>query len=141
MDKFSHIESDPYVAVELNAAFLCSISSETINHYAGLFIDSTRIQMIIKNNFSPQTRRYYNPHHIVRPYNALDESFSAQLSTGEKIECRYIQMTPISGQIQARALIHQEKYFLPLPIPQENFFILRNFHEKFSSLNPIAKSK
>lgn len=137
MDKFSYIEPDPLVRLELNAAFCLSIDSKIINHYAGLFVDPSKIRMIIKKKCSPQIRRYYDSHHGVQSYNALDEDFTAQLSSGEKIECHYFQLTPASGRIQARVLVDHRHCFAPLPIPQNNFFILKDFHEKSQTNNTL----
>ncbi|CAN5139596.1 hypothetical protein BH09DEP1_BH09DEP1_7760 [soil metagenome] len=122
--KFTHILPDSRVNLELNVA-LYRMPCSVINKYAGLTINPSRIQTIKKNAHS-QLKTYCDSFKNVCTFFAVDETYTAQLLTGETIECRYIQMKPDSGEIQARAIVGELQY--PLPISNNNFFVLRKFH-------------
>lgn len=115
-NKYKHIEPSKIVGMELTLALLSGVCPEIINTYAQFTLNPFSITHIRKMPSVPPTYKQF--------FRCENESYEAQLVSGQKVICEYIQTGIESGEIRSCILLGEKE--TPLPIPQDNFFILRS---------------
>lgn len=124
-NKYKHITPSTFAIDEINLAILAGISFETINRCGEFMLDPALIAHIAKLPcLSAQYKKVTNKRQL---YLSENEGYEANLITGEKVVCEYLQRDIESGEIRACILVGQKE--IPLPIPSDNFFTVKTYFE------------
>ena len=111
MDKYKNIKPDSLALKLLIVAKALECYPETIDWCGKLLVNPKEI------NYSGSS------------ITESSEVYTAQLSSGNKVFCIYFPTGQYAGQIWA-SIDRLASYAHALPIPQQNFFILKSHHEE-----------
>lgn len=113
MSAYQNIKPDSRAPGLRRTAHLLKLNPAFISTYANLIVSPEAISSIYK----------------VKCLRKSTESYVATLDNGDEISCTFVPTGECEGEIWASAG-QLASYTHSLPIPQKNFFILKEFYEK-----------